>query len=414
MEEKFIQKSVDLIKDESIGKIKVSKLWELMENHPYNNQVYKRFKIDSIKDEFIVIDFIDVIFKKIKYYNDNYTRHSILAQTKDINISEEVIILDERKEKSIVFHFDEYVVVDELKENLKTIAKYDSKNTYLDEFVMTKYANSLFKKGLSELAKINLKYFKDLASSSENYNKHRNYRLVKHKGVNYLRGITSVNKYFEYGVDFTFVTAMLVFHDYMKKNKGVEYKISSASINESKLEIIITEKSQKDAGSFGKVSTAIKVSTNDLGQGSLNFLSIINVGQVDKLGFYLFPKLSAIDSGRVIITHTTKPENVYEILYNLESTLNTSDKFIAELREAKTIKTPDELRMKIRAKIDSPRSSFKDIKKLSDIFKPRIDNEISHFSKLLEMCNKAEELDIDFDLKDKLRYMISDILLYGS
>ena len=414
MEEKFVQRDIDLIKNDSIGKIKISKLWELMGDHPYKDQVYKKFKIDDIKDEFIIIDFIDVIFKKIKYYNDNYIRHSILAQTKDISISEEMIAIDGRKEKSIVFHFEEYVVIDELKENLKTIAKYDSKNTYLDEFVMTKYANNLFKKGLSELAKINFQYFKDLANSSENYNKHRNYRLVKHKGINYLRGITSVNKYFEYGVDFTFVMSMLVFHDFMKKNKGIEYKITSASINESKLEIIVSEKSQKDAGSFGKVSTAIKVSTNDLGQGSLNFLNIINVGQVDKLGFYLFPKLNTIDNNRVIITHTTKPENVYEILKNLESVLNTSDNFIKDLKDTKTIKTPDELRMKIRAKIDNPRSSFKDIKKLSDIFKPKIENEISQFSKLLEMCKKAEELDIQFDLKDKLRYMISDILLYGA
>ena len=38
---------------------------------------------------------------------------------------------------------------------------HDSKNTYLDEYVMTKYANSLFKKGLSELARQNIQYFKN-------------------------------------------------------------------------------------------------------------------------------------------------------------------------------------------------------------------------------------------------------------
>lgn len=70
--------------------------------------------------------------------------------------------------------------------------------------------------------------------------------------------------------------------------------------------------------------------------------------------------------------------------------------------------------MKIQAKIDGPRSSFSHIKKLSDIFKAKMDNEITNFSKLLDMCNKAEELEIEFDLKDKLRYIISDIILYGS
>ena len=46
----------------------------------------------------------------------------------------------------------------------------------------------------------------------------------------------------------------------------------------------------------------------------------------------------------------------------------------------KTIKTPDELRVKILSKIDNPRSSFSHIGKLSDIFKTRIDNEITNLS----------------------------------
>lgn len=94
--------------------------------------------------------------------------------------------------------------------------------------------------------------------------------------------------------------------------------------------------------------------------------------------------------------------------------LNTSEKFIDELNSVKTIKTPDELRMKILGKIESTRSSLKGIKKLADISNRKIDNDISNFVKLLEMCNKAEELDIKFDLKDKLLYIILDIILYGT
>ena len=413
MEEKFVQKAVVLVPDESTGKLKVERLWELMEDHPYKEKMYANFEIEKIKDELIVIDFIDTVYKRVKYFNKNYKRKLIRAQVKDINVFEEMLVIDGEKKKEIIFQFDEYVVVDEVKENLKTVAKYDSKNTYLDEYVMTKYANNLFKKGLSDLARQNIEYFKDLATSSDNYNKHRSYHLVENDGITYLRGITSIDKYYEYGVDLTFVLSMLIFHDFMKKNKGVEYKIKSAHINESKLEIIVAEKFKKDAGEFGKVSTAIKVSTNDLGQGSLNFLNIINVGKTNKDGFYLLPKQNPFENNRVIISHTTKPENVFSTLKTIESILNTSDRFIKELKEVKTIKTPDELRMKIMAKIDGPRSSFKDIKKLADIFKTKIDNEITNFSKLLEMCNKAEELDIDYDLKDKLRYIISDIILYG-
>ena len=414
MEEKFIQKTVQLDKDTSTGKIKVEKLCELINGHPYKEQLYIAFELDKIKDEIIAIDYIDTVYNRVKHYSDNYRRHTILAQTKDIDVKQEEKVIDGKKEKQIIFYFDEYAVIDEIFNDLNAFAIYDSKNTYLDEYVMTKYANNLFKIGQADLARYNVEYFKDLANSHENYNKHKSYRLVEYKGTNYLRGITSVSKYFEYGVDFTFVVAMLLFHENMKNNKGTEYEIKSAALNESKLELIVSDKYLKDAGSFGKVSTAAKVTTNDLGQGSLNFLNIINVGKVDKHGFYLFPKASKIENPRLIISHTTKPENVFTALNGVGSLLNTSDKFIKELHDIKTIKSPDELRMKIQAKIDHPRSSFKSIKKLSDIFKTKIDNDISHLSKLLEMCNKAEELEIDYDLKDKLRYLISDIILYGS
>lgn len=412
MEKKFVQKTV-VFDDKSTGKLKVEKLCELIENHPYRNEIHKVFDIEKIKNEIICIDFIDAMFDRVNYFNKKYKKRSILAQTKDINVFEEARVIDGEKENAIIFHFEEYVVVDEIQENLKVVARYNSKNTYLDEYLMTKYANNLSKINQPQLLSYNVQYFKNLANSSDNYNKHKSYRLVEVDGETYLRGITSVNKYFEYGVDFAFVVSMLVLHSNMKKNKGVEYRIKSSAVNESKLEIIISEKHSKEAGSFGNVSTAIKVSTNDLGQGSLNFVNIISVGQVNNQGFFLLPKPDKFEDNK-IITHTTKPENVFSSLLDMENILNTSDKFIKDLNNIKAIKTPDDLRFKILSKIENPRSSLKGITKLSDIFKTKINNEISNFSKLLEMCNKAEELDIDYDLKDKLRYIISDIILYGN
>ena len=279
---------------------------------------------------------------------------------------------------------------------------------------MTKYANNLFKIGQAALANYNVQYFKEMAKNSDNYNKEKSYRLVDHNNVTYLRGITST-RYYEYGIDFTFVVGILSLYKNMTMNPGLEYVIKSAAISESKLEIIASERHTKNAGKFGEVSTAVKIATNDLGTGSLNFTNVINVMQKDSNGFYLIPKKDSIlENNSLAINHNTKPENVFASLENLDKILNNTDNFIEELNSINTIKTPNELRVKILAKIQSPRSSFKSIKKLSDIFGRKIDNEISNFKKLLEMCNKAEELNIDYDLKDKLRYIISDIILYGS
>lgn len=411
MEEKFKQKQVHLDADSSSGKIKIEKLCSLIENHPYKDDIYEMFDIASIKNEYISIEFIDLIYERVKHFVTNYNRYKIIAETKDINVFEESI--SGSSDTNIIFNFEEYVDIDEVKEDLKTIAIYDSKNTFLDEYAMTKYANNLFRIGQASLANYNVQYFKEMAKNSDGYNKEKSYRLVDHKDITYLRGITST-RYYEYGIDFTFVVGMLSLHKNMKANPGIEYKITSAAISESKLEIIASERHTKDAGKFGQVSSAIKITTNDLGTGSLNFINVINVMQNDSSGFYLIPKKdSIVDNSSLVINHNTKPENVFVSLKEMDEILNTTDSFLEELNGVKTIKNPDELRVKILAKIQSPRSSFKSITKLSDIFNRKIDNEISNFKKLLEMCNKAEELHIDYDLKDKLRYIISDVILYG-
>lgn len=412
MEDKFKQKQIQLDASYSSGKIKIEKLCSLIENHPYKENIYRTFDIDNIKNEYIAIDFVDLVYNKVNYFITNYHRYKVLAETKNINVYEDFV--EDNNDTNIVFDFEEYIDIDEVKENLKAIAIYDSKNTFLDEYVMTKYANNLFKIGQSALANYNVQYFKEMAKNNDDYNKEKSYRLVDHYNVTYLRGITST-RYYEYGIDFTFVVGVLSLYKNMKTNPGIEYNIKSSAISESKLEMIVSEKYTKDAGKFGEVSTAVKIATNDLGTGSLNFTNVINVMQKDSTGFYLIPKKdSIVENNSLAINHNTKPENVFAALEKMDGILNTTDSFIEELNSVKTIKTPDELRVKILAKIQSPRSSFKSIKKLSDIFGRKIDNEVSNFRKLLEMCNKAEELNIDYDLKDKLRYIISDIILYGN
>jgi hypothetical protein len=414
MEEKFIQKQIQLDPDKSSGRIKVGKLCNLVDNHPYKENIYNFFDIENIKDEYILIDYIDLIYEHIRYYINNFKRYSVYAKTKDIDVYEKESVVNGHTEKNIIFNFDEYVEVDEVKENLEATAIYNSKNSFLDEYFMTKYANNLFKIGQPELARYNVNHFRQLAKTHEEYNKLKSYRLVDYKDETFLRGITSTN-YKEYGVDFAFVVSMLLLHSNMKENKGTEYTFTSVALNESKLEIIVTEKLLKDAGAFGKISTAIKVSTNDLGNASLNFSNIINVIGKSKQGFYLIPReKSKVDIGKLALTHITSPEMVFKKLKDIDTILNTSDDFISELKNVKSIKTPDELRVKIHSKIVNPKSSFRNIKKLADIFNRKIDNEISSFSKLLDMCNKAEELNIEYDLKDKLRYIISDIMLYGN
>lgn len=414
MPERFTQKQVTLDDNHSTGRLKVSQLMTLLDKHPYQPEVAEVFGTEHNKGDYIVIDHIDTVFKRLVYINANFERFAIKAQTKHIDIREgDKPVEDLANPKPLIFNFSEYVLKGETSNDLDCYAIYDSKNSYFENYDMSKYANRLYKIGLGGLAHYNLSFFKNLATSDPRFNKQKSYRLVASNGELFLRGITSVSQYFEYGVDFTFVVAMLTLHRDMKQHKGNQYAITGTWLSESKLELFVADKIVKDAGEFGKVSSALAISTNDLGQGSLNFTKIVRVGGRFYNGIYLFPENDNSRKNKLVISHSTGSKRVLNYLNDVGKMLVDTDEFIDELKAVKGIKTPDELRAHIERKITSPNSPFKSIQQLRDIFKTKIDNKISDFVKLLEMCNKAEELDIDYDLKEKLRYIISDIILSG-
>jgi len=397
---------------ENKGKLKVGKLMTLVEGHDYYSQMYKFFKIELIKDEYIVIDNIDLLFEKISFIKSNFRVFNIKAAISDISIDEVKKEVEGISGNPIKFTFENYV--DEKGEDrvdLDAFAIHDAKNSFLDQYDMAKYANRLFRDKLSTLAKYNIDYFKNLIKKDELKNKPKSYRLLEHKSEIFLRAITSVEQYNEYGYDFTFVAAMLIFHDLMKNNPGNSYIISSAGLSVSKLEIIVSEKRLLDAPEFGKISSSTIITTNDLGSASLKFQNIIKVGILDQRGFYLFPSIKNNFKGEIAISHSVKIDKALETLKTEMYKLSGSCAFLSSLMEVKKIKSPIELKQRISLKIESPRSAFKNVKEVKDLFGANVNNEITNFAALLELCRKAEELEIDYDLKEKIRVIISEIIL---
>ena len=384
----------------------------LLESHPYRENVENAFNTNEIADEYIFIDNIELVYVKISSIINDFHRFNIKAHIKDISLIEHLTEVDGIAGTPVQFVFDEYVDEEgDVLSDLRAYAIHDAKNAFLNQYDMAKYANRLYKDHQYALVRHNIDHFKQLAASANNKNKYRSYRLLEHSGELFLRGITSTNQYNEYGVDFAFVTAILLFHTIMKERPGDAYSISSAAISASKLELIIVDKYLKEAKGFGKVSSTTIVTTNDLGNASFKFLNIVKVGIKDSRGFYIFPNSSKDYKNELTINHNTKVDNALLAVKDAKSILRSSEEFIEELESVKGISKPDELRARILFKLENKNSPFKGITTVKDLFKHAITNSLENFAKLLEMCRKAEELDIDYDLKDKLRYIISDIIL---
>lgn len=409
MTHEFKQRTISFPSD-STGYIKVNTLMNLIDKHPYYKQISEALKLESIKNEIISIQNIDIAYKNVKNENERFEKINAIADTKSITTHTK----SDEGQTTVFFDLEECRIEDELKERLSAEAIYDSKNTFFDEIRMSKYANHLLDSGFAELVKQNVEHFKKLASTNKNYNKVKSYRLLYSNKKYYLRGITS-EKYNEYGIDFTFFISMILLHLKMKQEKGNNYSIVSMSLSESKLDMIIKDTRVLKIENFGNVTLGIKISTNELGTGSLNVVSTIRIeGKNDSTLLYLFPKQKDNLQTKHVINHITTLTKVFSKLSDFERLFTISDDFVKDIKDLKSIKTPDELRNKIQMKIVHPTSVFRNMNDLKDIFKAKINNEISNFSTLLQMCKKAEELEMEYDVKDKLRYIISDIILYGN
>lgn len=383
----------------------------LLDNHPYKENIAKAFKTEEILDEYISIDYIDVVHNKIVSILSDFKRFGIKAYIKDVSLIEHGLPVDGISGVPIKFVFENYEYNSDKLNDLEAFAIHDAKNSFLGQYDMTKYANRLYKDHFYDLARHNIEHFKNLAAASPAEDKLRSYRLVEHQREVFVRGITSVNQYNEYGIDFAFVVGMLVFHSIMKENQGDAYGISSVALSASKLELIIADKYLKDAKGFGKVSSSTIISTNDLGSASLKFLNIVKVGIKDSKGFYIYPDPKKDYKNDLMVTHSTKVDNALVLIKGAKGIIRSSDEFIEELEKVKMISKPEELRSRIVFKLENKNSPFKTITSVKDLFSTVIANNIENFAKLLDMCRKAEELDIEYDLKDKLRYIISDIIL---
>lgn len=413
MVSRFKQKQIRFQEENSKEQIKVSKLMTLLQGHPYEVKIKNLFNIDGIKDEYILIGNISKVYNELKFIQSEYNLTNIRVHTKDVSFTRGIQKIEGiRDQYPLIFNFSEFTDHNGeiFSDSLGAYAIYDSKSQFFDEFSMTKFANMLFDKKYDKLAEHNLEYFRSLAKT-EGFNKHKSYRLIEHKGETFVRGITSLN-YKEYGVDFSFVVTMLMLHKYMKREEGNNYTITFAAINESKLELIVTSDFLKDAGDFGKIRSAISIKTNDVGKGALTITHIINVA-IKGTGFYLYPKSNTVQKKNININHgTILVDSALEKLSKLDDFYAYADYFVNELKAIKTIKTPEDLRKRILLKFEHHNSLLHGVKgSLKPIFSKVLSNDIKDFASLLEMCRKAEELDIDYDLKEKLRVEISDIIL---
>ena len=409
----FKPKHFSLLNIKSENIIYSDDLITLIKDPELKQFIINKYNLD--KNIKIEIEKIDIIFEQIKLY----TNHFELIRLK-VDENKTKTVLEVNKEKNVPDYF--FVIgegVDEdglIHENIKAAAIYDSLNLFYKNRSLTQYVKSL-KVGNKKSTLLD-----DLNDSWDNFFinnpkeiKTKKFRLLKNNEQYYLKSINT-DFYKEYGIAESFVFTVLELFKIISNKQDTKFIISSIYLSESKIDLIITLDKKIQLENYGFIKPSISIRNDDQGNTSLGVYSSLEFvstnGKNNKI--YLYPKK---DDDKIryykIANHTVNKESLASLFSSISELFEHIDNFINDFSFYNKSTNYDELREKIAERILTKNSVFKDIKELKDLFSKDKTGHIENLAALLNICEKAELIDIDFDLKFKLRYLISNVLLYN-
>ena len=410
----FSAKHFSISNAKSTNAIYSDDLLSIIKDSELKQFIINKYNLDeNIKIE---IEKVDVIFEQIKLYTNHFElirlnvyenkAKTVLEHNNEKNKSEYFFLIDEGGDDDELIH-----------KNIKALAIYDSLNLFYKNRSLTQYVKSLKNDSKKSIL------LDDLNNSWTNFFinnpkeiKTKKFRLLKNKEQYYLKSINT-DFYKEYGVAVSFVFTILELFKIKTNKQDAKFTISSVYLSESSLDLIITLDKKIQLDNYGFIKPSLSIRNEDQGNTSLGVYStlefISNTSKNNKI--YLYP---TEDDDKIryykIVNHTVNKESLAGLFSSISELFDHIDNVKNDFSFYNKTTNYDELRQKIAERVLTKNSVFKDIKELKDLFSKEKTGHIENLIALLNICEKAELIDMEFDLKFKLRYLISNVLLYDN
>ncbi|MEJ5056016.1 hypothetical protein [Sphingobacterium sp. MYb382] len=363
---------------------------------------------------------VNIELPKIDLFTAIVARYVARFNTQRLEVTEDNVTTSflDNEEKDVLFTLQNGTLDGLEIDELNAVALYDSIRLFYDNRKLSQYITYLRKeiRDKALLKAVNhsweQRFLEERATPAS-----KSFRLLYDKVEEqyYVKAINS-EKFREYGVGETFVVAILELAK-LAKQKGNTFFVSSFAISESKIDIILRSSVDKFISKLGVVYPSITIRNDDQGNASFGLYSSLEfkLANMDDDGkLHLFPnkKLEQIETNKTY-THTVTTQTFVDSYKQIEEFFMDVENFEDNFYFMKEAVEPDQLRAKIAEKVLSDRSPFKGIKELKDLFDRGTTSHVDNLATLLKLCGRAELIDMNFDLKFQLRYLISNVLLYG-
>ncbi|WP_324691837.1 hypothetical protein [Flavobacterium cheonhonense] len=398
---------------ESEDFIYTDQLLTLVKNRELKELIINKYNLDiSYKIE---IEKIEYLFNLVSQYSQRF--ELIRIEAKESDVSCELKFDENNQNAKYVFTIKNGNEGELFFDFIEAEAIYDSLNLFYNDKSLSQYVKSLSKSSNKKnlLNDLN-KSWADYYANNEKVVKTKLFRILKHNNNYYLKSINS-SAFKEYGIAESFVVAILELAKFKESNPDTEFIISSISLSESKLDLIISQKKSIQLGNLGFLRSSISIRNEDQGNTSFGVYNTLefypNSNSDNKI--YLFPNNDENEiRNSVTSKHTVLQDTFLSTYSNINELFNLGEEMKKDFHFYTGSSNYDELRSKIEQKIISNNSPFRKIKALKDLFSRDKTGHIENLEVLLRICAQSDAIEMDYDLKFKLRYLISDVLLYNS
>lgn len=378
-------------------------LLKLLDRQPhFKEELVNLFQIDEDKTEVLQIGNSKFLIESLLFLDSQCEKIDIHSEVKDVQLKK--MLQDEKATFEIFKITDAEIIKKNKSEVLVVETAYSAKQDMLDYYSFSKFANYLRDEGSEDLIDIIKKYLKQ--KNADNHDS-KGLRLLYKKDEDkfYLRTITSVDGYQDFGLNFSAFVALIALNKYLRDSKNSIY-IDNYVVDDSNLYVSFSLSGGKPINKNMSISFNLILENDEIKRNAVSFNGVFKVIYSDgerNSEIYIKPKGvkkddSAFPVDLLTYKHTGNTKTVFEKIKDLPVLI---DFFINQVSEdAKSIseiKNPKDVRLNLARKIKySKKVEFKKYKEsvFNKLMKITVDNTFNLFEIFREIDELFENDDV--------------------